>query len=363
MPDTTARGTLPLLADPENYVACAWDLTVHDAKRAYWLGLFRRHFPSLLEEAVREAAGRGDAQRRADEARDAFFTYLDEVGAEPGRYGRLDILEVCYERERILRRAGFDDPYRLAKARENATALEHLPRRLADLDAMQGPELAAAIIKGVFAGNIFDLGATKTAERFQGGRTVDFSATLTELRDRPWLVDSLDAWLERMRGPAHEQALLFVDNAGPDIVLGMIPLTRYLLQRGTRVILTANSEPSLNDVTHDELMTLIEQVAAVDAVIRDACADGRLRLIASGNNAPLIDMTRLAPKLVATVAAEPVDLLVIEGMGRALESNYHVPFACETLKLAMIKDEGVADALGGEVYDLVMRYEPGRSET
>lgn len=33
----------------------------------------------------------------------------------------------------------------------------------------------------------------------------------------------------------HRRALLFVDNSGADIVLGMLPLARELLRRGTEV--------------------------------------------------------------------------------------------------------------------------------
>ncbi|KAK7260564.1 hypothetical protein RIF29_26713 [Crotalaria pallida] len=53
--------------------------------------------------------------------------------------------------------------------------------------------------------------------------------------------------------PPHRRALLFVDNSGADIVLGMLPLARELLRRGTEVVLVANSLPALNDVTAMEL--------------------------------------------------------------------------------------------------------------
>lgn len=365
MTATPAADTvLPLLADPAGYRPCPWDLTADHARRAYWLDLFRRHFPTLLEEAVREAADAGGdaskARRRAEGAQRTFNAYLDAAAADPAAHGpdgRLDILTICYAREDVLRDAGFDDPYRRAKARENASAVKLLPRVLARLDAMEAREREIAVLEGVFAGNIFDLGATQTAARYQDG-PVDFHDTLDELPDRPWLVDDLDTWLGRMRDPAHRRALLFVDNAGPDVVLGMIPFARHLLQRGTDVILTANSSPSLNDVTHDELLALLDEAEQLDATLRAARGTGRLRCIASGNNAPLIDLTRLSSELVQRLRAEPVDLLVLEGMGRALETNYDTRFTCDALKIAMIKDQGVADALGGEVYDLVCRFEP-----
>ncbi len=365
--ETGERVTFPLLADPAAYEASTWDLLAEPQKRAYWLGLFREHFPKLLAEAVRceTAAGvdEGEIRQRTERARQRFFTYLDEVTAEPAKYGKLDILEICLVREQALRQAGIDDPYRLAKRIENDTALELLPGLLKELDALDGDALAEALIRGVFAGNIFDLGATKTADLFKDGGRVDFRETRAKLKPRPWFIDDLDAWIERWRGRPHRAAVLFVDNAGPDIVLGMIPFARALLRRGTRVILTANTTPSLNDVTHEELGELIDRVAGFDEPIRTAHDDGRLRPVPSGNGAPLIDLKRISPELADAVAAEPIDLVVIEGMGRAIETNLHARLTPETIKIAMIKDPGVSDALGGELYDLVMRYEPASPAT
>lgn len=37
------------------------------------------------------------------------------------------------------------------------------------------------------------------------------------------------------KGQPYKRALLFVDNSGADVVLGMIPLARELLRNGTEV--------------------------------------------------------------------------------------------------------------------------------
>jgi len=162
-----------------------------------------------------------------------------------------------------------------------------------------------------------------------------------------------------LNGEPHRAAILFVDNAGPDVVLGMVPLARLLLKRGTRVILTANSEASLNDVTHAELVDLIDQVAAFDGPIAEAKESGQLQMIPSGNGAPLVDLSRLSPELVEAARREPVDLVMIEGMGRAMESNFYAELTCEVLKVAMIKDQGVADSFGAALFDLMFKYERG----
>lgn len=112
-------------------------------------------------------------------------------------------------------------------------------------------------LRGVFAGNIFDLGAAAAAQlHAAGGGT--FASTRASLLTRPWAVDDLDELLSDARGqqpeqrqgeaevntgaqtvaaagPRWRQAALFVDNAGPDVVLGMLPLARVLLKAGTKV--------------------------------------------------------------------------------------------------------------------------------
>lgn len=349
----------PLLANPQAYTACAWDLTADHDKRAYWLSLFRRHLPSLLDEAIAEAGDDPTAKQRARACRDDFFAYLDAVGIDPKRFGRLDILAICHARERALRRAGFDDPYRLAKQRENDLAMKLLPGRLNELDTMPPSDRVPCLIEGVFAGNIFDLGAPATIDLFKNDG-VDFPMARQKLQPRPWRFDDLDAWVQRItQGQPYRAAVLFVDNAGPDILLGMVPLARDLLQRGTQVILTANSTPALNDVTHDELAALIDQIAAWDATVSNALGDGRLELVPSGNGAPLIDLKHVSGELVEAVERRDADLVVLEGMGRTIETNFDATFRCDALKIAMIKDPGVAGSLGAQLYDLVFRFAPG----
>lgn len=347
----------PLLADPQGYVACPWDLATDSDRRDYWLGIFRRHWPSLVQHAMGEARERGvdatDACRQADET---FTAYLDTVSRDPGAYGRLDVLVICQHREDALRAAGIEDPYRLLKQQENERALALLPALLNKLDGAADTDRDRLVIEGVFAGNIFDMGAEHTQKMFESG-TVDFGAVRIMLKPRPWRHDALDAWSARLRDRPYEAAVLFVDNAGPDVVLGMIPLARDLLRRGTAVVLTANTEPSLNDVTHSELKALIERVARFDATTRDALESGQLQLIESGNWVPLIDLSRISPELAEACEALPIDLVVLEGMGRSMESNPFCALACDCLRLAMVKDLGVAEAFDAELFDLIMRYE------
>jgi hypothetical protein len=50
-------------------------------------------------------------------------------------------------------------------------------------------------------------------------------------------------------GPSYKKIVIFVDNSGADIVLGILPLARYFLKKKSQVILAANDFPSVNDIT------------------------------------------------------------------------------------------------------------------
>ena len=50
------------------------------------------------------------------------------------------------------------------------------------------------------------------------------------------------------------------------------------------------------------------------------------------------------------------DLVVLEGMGRGVESNLMAEFSCDAINLAMIKDFIIAKRLNGKLYDVVCRF-------
>jgi type II pantothenate kinase len=266
-----------------------------------------------------------------------------------------NILRICRLRENNLRAHGLADPYAPVKHEQNEAAMKLLPDVLAELDAIDPADRLEALIRGVFAGNVFDLGAVSTNTRFDEGG-FDFHHTREDIADRPWLFDDFEALARRWAGTPHRKAVVFVDNAGADLLLGMVPLCRQMLQRGTTVVLTANTLPALNDITIDELPELLDRIAGFDRTIADALADGRLSGIASGNDAPLIDLRQVSPELAE--AAADADLVVLEGMGRAVETNLHAAFTCDALKLAIIKEQHLAAQLGGRLYDTVCKFEP-----
>ena len=67
-------------------------------------------------------------------------------------------------------------------------------------------------------------------------------------------------------------------------------------------------------------------------------------------------MRRVSRELA--LASQGTDLVVIEGMGRAIHSNYNTKLKCDTLKLAMVKNQVLAETLfNGQIYDCVALFE------
>ena len=54
------------------------------------------------------------------------------------------------------------------------------------------------------------------------------------------------------------------------------------------------------------------------------------------------------------------DLIILEGMGRSIHTNLHATFACDALKVSILKNRWLAEKLGGKIFDVVFRYEQRR---
>jgi type II pantothenate kinase len=252
-------------------------------------------------------------------------------------------------RDQALRQHGFDDAFIDLKTRENQSMLPLLPAVCAELDLLSGDAQFRAAIEGVFAGNIFDMGAEATARAFLGA-SPDFFTTRGSLSPRPWLIDDYDALAERLLARAHRLAVFFIDNAGSDFLLGVVPLIRWLARRGTRVIVAANEIPTLNDMTIADVASWWPRVIDVQPDLRSL----PIEFCSTGTGDPLIDLSEVSPRLNELAAG--ADLVILEGMGRGIESNLDAKFSCDALNIAMIKDSMIANRLGGKVFDLVCRF-------
>lgn len=77
----------------------------------------------------------------------------------------------------------------------------------------------------------------------------------------------------------------------------------------------------------------------------------------------LCSSSRLDKVLATVVRERGTDLVIIEGMGRAIHTNYYAMLNCESLKLAVIKNSWLAERLGGKIFSVVFKYEvPSKSQ-
>lgn len=439
---TPSSEPFPLLADACTYRPNTIDIHADGAEMAYWAGILQDQIATVVEKAAASESNSAEAIRRAAAFGRALDMHLTKLHDEPGAYGQLGLADLFELREETLREFGFADVYKLDKSRENAAALEVLPDLLSEIDSLLPPIRLLALVQGVLAANIFDWGAKATVDLYQNATILDmYKEARTKLSQRPWRVDSFDdfaeVWFscseldEEGSGPVrspYKRALVFVDNAGADIVLGMLPFVREFLRCGCEVIMIANSQPAINDITASELKSVVAKASEVCPIIRaardaataaqaaaggrvppppgflpriastdrlaaltlseegfagDARAGGgrrlsappvmnakgmfgetypspwpeaRLYIVASGHGSPCLDLHRVSSDVAdATVGA---DLVIIEGMGRAVHTNYNTKFKCDALKLAMIKNHHLAQHLfNGQVYDCVCKFD------
>ncbi|GMH16794.1 hypothetical protein Nepgr_018635 [Nepenthes gracilis] len=373
----------PLLMDPKTYEPNTIDLSDH-YELEYWLTVLSEHLLDLVDKAVASEGGTDDAKRRGDAFARAFSAHLARLREEPAAYGKLGLANLLELREECLREFQFTDAYRSIKQRENEASLAVLPDLLIELDSMDEEARLLTLIEGVLAANIFDWGSRACVELYHKGTIIEIYRMSRKKMQRPWRVDDFDNFKERMLGPGdkklspHKRALLFVDNSGADIVLGMLPLARELLRRGTEVVLVANSLPALNDVTAMELPDIVAEAAKHCDILRRAAEAGGLlvdamvniedglkedspsvplMVVENGCGSPCIDLRQVSSELAT--AAKGADLIILEGMGRALHTNFNAQFKCDALKLAMVKNQRLAEKLiKGNIYDCICRYEP-----
>uniref|UniRef100_A0A8C2GKU3 4'-phosphopantetheine phosphatase n=1 Tax=Cyprinus carpio TaxID=7962 RepID=A0A8C2GKU3_CYPCA len=327
---------LPLLQDPTSYIPDTVDLTEDVLAREYWLYCF--------EEAL-------DGVSRYIGLYLAFFKYRHRA------YGSLTVRSLLDTREHCLNEFNFPDPYSKIKQKENDMALKYYLKVVKSVEELSWEQRQFTLVKGLLAGNVFDWGAKAVSDVLESDPEFGFEQAKQQLQERPWLVDAYNQWIERLKGPPHKCALFFVDNSGIDIILGVFPFIRELLIRGTEVVLASNSGPALNDVTNSELQILTERIAAMDPVIHTALKEDRLALVQNGSSSPCLDLSRLDKVLATVVRERGTDLVIIEGMGRAIHTNYYAMLSCESLKLAVIKNSWLAERLGGKIFSVVFKYE------
>ena len=203
-----------------------------------------------------------------------------------------------------------------------------------------------------------------------------------------WRFDSLSRVVERCTrekdvekkiAPGWRRVLIFCDNAGAD-VMGMTMLAKALAAvggKGTKVALVANDTAALNDVTYEELDEYLRAVTRRggefydgDPILGAQMNGNMVAAVNSGQDSTLLNLNNCGSELndwvnmqFQQVPAGDDWLIVLDGMGRSLESNWdaykYVKDGVNVLNLAMVKSEINARRLDAEVYDCVVRLRRG----
>ena len=376
----------PHIKDEWSYVPDTLDLASDQEARNYWIDALLKRLPSTKAQAVSSdikpgAAARGEAFAAS------FAKRLTRLKSEPAAYGRLSLAVLLEAREDCLREFGFKDAYINEKKRESEASVAALPHLLQELDGIESLEsenpespsgYLSSLVQGVLAGNLFDWGAAACDEIYsQQDIITAYQAARKRLGKRPWRVDQLDqfcaSWKRRLEtNTFYHRAVIFCDNSGADVVLGVLPFARALLRQGTDVVLAANTSPAVNDVTSEELSQILSDVAGLDEDFKRAVEASKSReslaqarqpdqhaaifVIGTGSGGPCIDLSRVSCELCD--ASESADLVVLIGMGRAIHTNLYAKFSCDVLKLAMVKNKHLAETLfGGNLFDCICAYE------
>ena len=285
----------PFLSHPNNYVPDTVDLTQDKEAREYWLSCFEKSLEGYVSQAIKSQPNTDTAIERAGKFRNKYLERLHNLKDHPFAYGFLTVRSLLDLRKHCLNEFDFPDPYLEQKKIENESALELLKDHLNYLDNLSWENRQEALIRGILAGNVFDWGAKEAAELMEGG--LNFKEAGDKLQKRPWLYDDFDPWLSRMKEHSHKCAVIFLDNSGCDVILGILPFARELLKRGTKVVLCANSKPALNDVTAEELDGIVKKLSDICPIFQKNIKNGHLVVRQSGQASPCLDLSRL-PKVL-----------------------------------------------------------------
>ncbi|KAJ3329481.1 hypothetical protein HDU76_007826 [Blyttiomyces sp. JEL0837] len=343
----------PLLLDSMAYHPDTTDLS--DPKlQHYWIDLLDKNLSDLVSMVLEWQGKSENSKVRAASFEAMYRDHLQRLRKEPNAYGALSVRGLLNLREQCLREMGFTDVFEGVKKAENTSAISLFHKMLQESESMSLEDRIVHLTDNILAGNMYDWGSTSIQEILKKGELA-FEQAKEKVR-HPTKYDDLDALKARLTTRKYRKAVIFVDNSGADAILGIIPFARLLLSMGTVVILAANTRPSVNDITAYELEGVLAELANIDEVLKTALQSLKLKVVGTGSASPCLDLRRVSDELASE--SEDADFVVIEGMGRAIHTNFFAKFKVDCLKIAVFKNPQVADELGAEMYDGIRIFEP-----
>ncbi|RKP20961.1 B56-domain-containing protein [Rozella allomycis CSF55] len=273
----------------------------------YWLDLMEE--TTLIWKNLRLESD----QEKLEKFSKLFIEHLNRLKANSVVYGPLSIPNLFNLRELCLREVGIEDIFGNVKMNETRKAMDLLPVLLNKLDQLSLKDLVSQLLENIF---------------------VEAKQKIKYVSNK----NDYDITKDMIKRKEYTKLVFFVSNSGIDLILGVLPFVRYFLKRKCHVCLAALSRPSVTNVTAKELSEILEQVE--DQIIKNSYKDGLLKVFETGSGSPCLDMRKIDSKI--SEYALDADLIVLEGMGRAIYTNYDAKFHCDCLKLAVVKNDVIA---------------------
>ncbi|KAJ3654872.1 hypothetical protein Zmor_014027 [Zophobas morio] len=351
-----SENVCPLLKNPSVYNPDTIDLVNDTKERKYWLPCLANMVKKFVGKASFLNPDYPEAAESAEICFQKFHELVVKAVEDPSILEPLSIRTLLEFNEDNLQANNFKDAWYTQKVSESSAALKEFKDRIDFIDSIADFEARwLEIVTGVLAGNVFDWGSTVVADILETSTNFGFTQAMSTIEKRPWFRDNLDNWIDRIKKESYKEAVIFVDNAGVDFILGILPLVREFLKQNTRVILTGNTSPALNDVTYDELKLYSQEAAKNCPIIEKAINTDQLVMVENGQKGPCLDLANLSPELCQVMTS--ADLVVLEGMGRAVHTNLYAKFTVDSVKLAVLKNEWLAKSLGGQQFSVIFNYE------
>ncbi len=128
------------------------------------------------------------------------------------------------------------------------------------------------------------------------------------------------------------------------------------------MILGVNSKPAINDITYAEMLVVVKKACFLNSALREAYYDSKtLTVIETGSASPCLDLSRIQVDVAQLICHNEVDLIILEGMGRAIHTNYNAKFKCDSLKIAVLKNVWLAEKFGlvndKDKFPIIFKYE------
>jgi uncharacterized protein with ATP-grasp and redox domains len=343
------------LLNREDYTPGLWDLTADLEARSYWIPALKRNSRHMLDSFMESAPSQ--MREPCDRAHERFRRLLDDFERDLDPLGPRTVNEIVRLRQEIFTECGIPDPYRDLKRADNERALAVLRKsRGAVPTSVPESERLRWLVSLALAGNLLDMGSAE-ARRLHKDAGVTVLERTAEVESRTWFRDALGELDAALRsGPrGNGVAVICIDNAGAEIVLGVTALVKHIASLGYSCTIAANEVPALNDMTAVETRPLLDSIAAAEPEIGSLLDSDRLRVISSGSVTSGLNMLEVSVEFDRI--ASRCELLLVLGQGRAVETNWNTALSIPWARVATVKDTFVARAVGCRVFDPLVTFQ------